>query len=224
MKKEHKRKLNLGDIIRKMSEDDPGTVSHSDVRPPRQETDLSNTLHRKEDPLRTVEQPPLPSQPKINTTPSPSIERHERKEPLQEIHGDAHGSTLSPIPDDEKIPSRAQPMPPIITTERQPDNEESEEEFDFFRYIGVIIRRKEIIILATLVMGLFSTFSYLKSTRYYTAHARLLFRPNQETIIENRPYWQVGPERDRNFNTHLELLQSNPRRRNEHYRIGVQIY
>jgi len=57
-------------------------------------------------------------------------------------------------------------------------------------------------------MGLFSLFSYLKSTKYYRTSARLLYRPDQESIIDDRSSWRFNPDRDRNFNTHLELLKS----------------
>ncbi|MBD3316996.1 MAG: polysaccharide biosynthesis tyrosine autokinase, partial [Chitinivibrionales bacterium] len=86
---------------------------------------------------------------------------------------------------------------------------EEEEEFDLFRYIGVILRRKEIIVAVVIIAGLFSIFSYLKAPRYYTAKARVLFRPNRGDILDQGSDWVYWRDREKDFNTHLELLKSN---------------
>jgi len=85
---------------------------------------------------------------------------------------------------------------------------EAEDEFDLQRYIGIVLRRKGIILLITALLGFVSAISYLRSEKYYTASARLLFRPASQAEIFsdqiNRSYWA----QDKMIITHLQLLPS----------------
>ena len=62
----------------------------------------------------------------------------------------------------------------------------------------------------TLALTLFSIFQYIKSEKYYTTHARLLFKPEGKELINigDQTYAYSG-NRANVFNTHLELLKSN---------------
>jgi hypothetical protein len=82
-------------------------------------------------------------------------------------------------------------------------------EFDLFRYIGIILRRKNVVITVALVMALFSVFQYLKGEKFYSAHARLLFKPEEKQIIGDQMYRYSG-DREKAFNTHLECPGRTP--------------
>jgi len=89
------------------------------------------------------------------------------------------------------------------------DNNLEESNFDVMRYVGVIIRRRNIILAAAIVFGLFSLFNYLRAGKFYSAHARMLFSPGYQDIMgENTNAWAEWGRDDQRFNTHLELLKS----------------
>lgn len=212
MKKEKKRKLSLGDIIHKMNES-LGTQENSsrenlhaqgkqtsvdktpDIAPPTANSELPSQPsfkkdHHTSDSLRHV--PPIPSQ---------NTHSKNAAEPLSEAIPPSSSYSQSSFNNQLKqsnLPSMNQPI-----------DKDDEEEFDLFRYLGVILRRKEIIVLTTIAMGLFSLISFLKSTKYYTASARLLFRPHQGVLLDKAITWRYYTDRKRDFNTHLELLKSN---------------
>ena len=212
MGKEKKRKLSLGDIIRKMNERAATDRSSKDELPVQKKQNppdvTSDAIHIQSD-------SDLPSQPSYRNDkdidksafpsqeiliPSENNNNKDIKEPVQTSPVSSQNGSES-ITEQPATPATGQP---------QTIESEDEEEFDLFRYLNVIIRRKEIIILATIAVSLFSLFSYLRSTKYYTAKARLLFRPFQESIIDNRSTGiRYGVDRERSFNTHLELLKSN---------------
>lgn len=88
-------------------------------------------------------------------------------------------------------------------------DEEEEEDFDLHRYIGIILRRRNIIIAAVVLMTIFSIFRYIGSEKYYTARARLLFHPDNQEILDESKSVRFYGDREKLFNTHLELLKSN---------------
>ena len=78
------------------------------------------------------------------------------------------------------------------------------------RYIGIVLRRKNIIIAAVLVASVFSIMSYVKAVKYFTAHTRMLFTMGGDKDImgntsDMNVYWDSREER---LNTHLELIKS----------------
>lgn len=87
-------------------------------------------------------------------------------------------------------------------------DEDEEEEFDLFKYIGVIIRRRNIVIITVLLMTLFSIYKYLSGDKYFIANARLLFRPGEQEMIGDANFYRYFIDRDKIFSTHLELLKS----------------
>ncbi len=214
MKDENKkRRLRLGDIIRKMSENPPSPNDVTGTPSEKEAATESNNRSRPatEPSIIRQEMPPQPafSEKKAAQELSDSERKKDISPPLK-------ASSAPPEPEPKEASSTARPQEIAVTPLTQQTSSvnqqidfDDEEYFDIFRYISVIIRRKEVIILTTVIMGLFSTFSYLKSEKYYHAVARLLYRPNQESIIEDRSNWRYYADRDRNFNTHLELLKSN---------------
>ncbi|MCU0608942.1 MAG: polysaccharide biosynthesis tyrosine autokinase [Chitinispirillaceae bacterium] len=85
---------------------------------------------------------------------------------------------------------------------------EEEPEFDLFRYVGIILRRRLVIATVTVLMTIFSIFQYFSAEKYYTSHARLLFKPEEKQLLDNQ-FGYSGGDRIKTFNTHLELLRSN---------------
>jgi capsular exopolysaccharide synthesis family protein len=97
---------------------------------------------------------------------------------------------------------------PLYSNDSQGNDESGD--FDLMRYIGIVLRRKNIIIAAILVASVFSIMSYVKAVKYYTAHTRMLFTMGGDKDImgnssEMNMYWDSREER---LNTHLELLKS----------------
>jgi capsular exopolysaccharide synthesis family protein len=71
------------------------------------------------------------------------------------------------------------------------------------------MRRKGIVALVALLVSIYAVFNYLTAERYYTAHARLLFKPEEGKIMVDKAPWRYFLDREKVFNTHLELLKSN---------------
>ncbi|NLD98414.1 MAG: polysaccharide biosynthesis tyrosine autokinase, partial [Fibrobacter sp.] len=96
-------------------------------------------------------------------------------------------------------------LQPISSAETDDD----EEQFDIVKYIGIIIRRRNVVILITILMTLFSVYRFFTADKYYVTNARLLFRPDKQNIMDEGNSYQSGILRDKLFTTHLELLRSN---------------
>lgn len=210
MEKENRRKLSLGDIIRKMNEPsgvkDTGPVPKTPRQPLPEETSpddssFTDASHpeRKSFISETALDESLYAQ-------KPSQENADPEKPPQQP------STLSPQHYSPPAPYQPETSPVITRPDPQPaafTHDDEEDEFDIFRYIGVILRRKEIVIFSTIFFGLYSLYSYLTSTKYYIASARLLFAPYQPNILDNTRAIRFNVDLDKSFNTHLELLRSN---------------
>ncbi len=82
-------------------------------------------------------------------------------------------------------------------------------DFDIMRYVGILLRRKSVIVAAIIIASMVSAFSYLNAVRLYTAHARMLFSPGYQDIMGNNLSMYFGwGSREEKLNTHLELLKS----------------
>lgn len=203
MKKGAKKKLNLGEIIQRMSEHPDNETIPSENSSLEKKTskrvfslgslppsDEENT-NRGE--IADIKQPPLYRKHKLEKDSIESAKKDTLKHPA--IPENTPGNGVRPQPyKPEKI--------------SQTDYEEDEEEFDIFKYISIIMRRKEIVIFVMLITGSYSLFTYLKSSKFFMAKARLLYKPTTE-IFNQTTSWRSYRDRDKNFNTHLELLKSN---------------
>ncbi len=198
MKKESKKRLNLGDIIRKVN------ARHDESDSPKK---LTFTLDSKPDrsSKREVTEhgqtSSAPTSETITTTQvNPIEESHQKQMPTM-----VHATTMS-------THSQA-PVPPVglsLQTESTSTGDaDDEEEFDLFKYLHIVMRRKEIVVLCAILVGAFSIFSFLRSTKFFKARARLLFRPHTNVLIGNQNNIRYYGDREKNFNTHLELLKSN---------------
>ena len=149
------KKFSLGDINRKISKNEPA---------------------RKTEPAgdRTTENPPLPHI--SSNAPAPeSIPSHAEAAELG--HQDAGaGNGFRPLAATVKKTERpvGADIPPVREKKAISRIQGEEElEFDLFRYISIILQRKKVVLLVTLLVTGFSIFQYLRSERLYTAHARL---------------------------------------------------
>ncbi len=103
------------------------------------------------------------------------------------------------------------PAPPVLSPYSSVNafaEAEEEEPFDIFKHIGVIIRRRNIVLAVVLLMTLLSIYKFLSSDKFYVSHARLLFRPGDQEMIGDMNLYRYFMDRDKIFSTHLELLRS----------------
>jgi len=201
-----KKRLSLGDIIRRMSEGTAGTEN-----PPQPSRAVPADSHAR--PLlrsHTPDVPPapegLPHQPSFADI--PAVLTGARAAPAGDVPA-AAGET-APKPQQAAAAPQAPPPPgaePLTADHAGGESGEDEEEFDIFRYIGVILRRRMVIGIVTAGLSVFSLFSFLTAQKYYIASARLLFRPDQNVILPDHSYYWY--DQTKTFNTHLELLRSN---------------
>lgn len=197
-----KKKLKLGEIVRKLNEAEGGESTGAienpiDTRSSDEAQQTSSTQDH-----QTDKEDILPEQPVRNIErPQNSGEKPKTASPGAPHHWKAGHET-----------SAAGTMPfSIPLTDHKTgigDGSDEEEDFDLFRYIGVMLRRKNIIIASAILMTLFSIFRYINSDKYYLARARLLFRPDNQEIIGEQRTIRFYADREKLFNTHLELLKS----------------
>lgn len=215
------RKFSLGDIIRKLNEHQgaPAPDSSSSSHEPTGSPDSQAPAQNKPSP------PPdtgLPAQPAFGSG-AQSKNRHPAPSPPDKPAQSKPHDRGTPAEASEPAPPEqpAQKGPPITTDAQEPAldpsisassaqyDPEEEEEFDVFRYVSILLRRKVPILVVAVLATLYSLFTYLTSPRVYIAKARLLFRPGQEEIItDNSQAWRYWANREKVFNTHLELLKS----------------
>jgi capsular exopolysaccharide synthesis family protein len=199
MERKRPSRFSLGDIIRRMNDQADGD-----------EEQTTGPEQSEPRPSRPAPPPPrrLPRQPSFSRIHAAGGSQPEHA--AEESNGDSAAQREQPssaaptitVAEPVSTTPQAAPTPPPLEFDS-----DDEEDFDLFRYLGVIIRRRNIIIVAVILAGLFSAWSYMKAPRFYTARARLLFRPEQMTLTNDRSfvYWR---SRDKDFNTHLELLKS----------------
>ncbi|MBN2036179.1 MAG: polysaccharide biosynthesis tyrosine autokinase [Chitinispirillaceae bacterium] len=203
------KKFSLGDIVRKLNEE----AAKRQVQP--DEPTRPTSENRGPEPVYANEPPvtaPSESNPEIEKPPSAAREnkpRHASEAFSATFHPDREPAYASEAMHSRQgsassFPPHA-PQAPHISRQKE---DEEEVEFDLFRYIGVILRRRNTVIAITLVFTLFSVFQYLRGDKFFSAHARLLFKPEEKQIIGDQMFHYSG-DREKAFNTHLELLRSN---------------
>jgi succinoglycan biosynthesis transport protein ExoP len=207
MNSEKNRRLKLGDINAKMEPEElrqgplhpppePGSATQAQT-PRRRVFDLNVVA-----PFAPVEragtqtQPP-PQQPAPAAKSEPAAPDSTVASPVP-VNPVAETAPKPPV----SAPSEAAPPHPVKL------DEEDEEQFDVFKYIAIVMRRKGIVILTMMVLAVISIFSYLKSEKLYPTTARLLFRPNGQNVLGDNTMYYYSDERSKELNTHLELLKS----------------
>jgi polysaccharide biosynthesis transport protein len=208
-----KKKFRLGDIIQKINEEQ--------AKKPEQPLNTENVDENSSNtavPPAVVQSPGdgLPQQPHmgppvkksrytfVNHNPPPAI---ENKYPADQQKKDYHNTThTDPSHNETKDVNieKFDALPERFFT----DNGEDEESFDLFRYVEIILRKKNVVIAAILIMAVFSVFKYLTGARYFTAFARLLFKPTTQVLINEQSASVYSGGYEKSFTTHLELLKS----------------
>jgi capsular exopolysaccharide synthesis family protein len=152
---------------------------------------------------------PTPLSSRAEMPPDPVMRRpHEFHQKKNDALNDKTGAP-PPAPGNHAEPTDGK-HPPHRNAHQQKTGEGDDIEFDLFRYIGIILRRKNVVLGVTLLLTIFSIFQYMKGEKFYVTHARLLFKPAEKELInigeQNFGYYD---DRINAFNTHLELLKSN---------------
>ncbi|MBN1983349.1 MAG: polysaccharide biosynthesis tyrosine autokinase [Chitinivibrionales bacterium] len=270
MKKEHKRKLSLGEIIRKMNEADGiGNKDESASALPKRQSVSQAPQRQFVAPASSGHDQELPGQPLYAGGTTHSSRRVDQSvtnqslpslpPPTQDpiVHGTAVSSTAVPLQsgtaeasgtvvqtqtlteartlhqlppsdkgsiekeivdrngDSSKIttafskglhdyPPESNSNPKTYSS----DDDDEEDQFDLFRYIDVIMRRKVIVILISCIATIYSIYSYSKSPKFYSAKARMLFNSRQQTILDDSRMYRFNMDNVREYNTHLEVLKS----------------
>ncbi|MBN1575283.1 MAG: polysaccharide biosynthesis tyrosine autokinase [Chitinispirillaceae bacterium] len=214
-----RRKFNLGDILRKLNEEGAAKDRSS---PHLQEPANSTPSVNSPEAARSQGSPPsappsaLPHQPafggrenKEPVYPSPAPEREGAAVAGTHPASDLQQNTAMYNQGRQEKTAAAHleaPAPPFAST--TVDDDDDGETFDIYKYIGILLRRKYAIAFVVAVAALFSLLRYLRSDTYYVANARLLFRPDNQGIINDQRILRYWGDREKMFSTHLELLRS----------------
>lgn len=207
-----KKKFSLGAILQKINEE-KGT-EEIPVQCPLTNTDLDSFRdNRKQtspssDADQTVSSDTdLPPQPLLSTHkshPTPDKTGFSSDKP----HHSRHDYTSAVV----EQPARQSNHSPSVSSSYSSGNalpeEQEEEVFDIFKYVGVVIRRRNIVLAVMLLMTLLSVYKFISGDKYYIANARLLFRPGDQEMIGDVNLYRYYIDRDKVFSTHLELLKS----------------
>lgn len=205
MNKKDRRKFRLGDIIQKLNEakavsgdqlaDDQETPPLRGTVATGEAFESAPTLHDAPGADRSLQGANL-SQPQFRPS------HRDPPWPSRQSPAEGSGPSRGMGPSAGGPVSRAPAFEPDIV-----DNQE-ESNFDVMRYVGVILRRRNIIIACAVVVGLFSLYGYVRAGKFYSAHARMLFSPGYQDIMGNANQMGAWGDDDQRFNTHLELLKS----------------
>ena len=196
MSDKKKQKFSLSDIIRKINEEKPADAGAQNA-PQVPKAVAAHPYIEKPDAgsvLSHADRDHAGGPSESNPSPHSPVPSHD------------HISGVAALPEKERL--RAKLDVPLYASAS--GNEEESVDFDIMRYLGILIRRKNIIIAVTIIASIYSIFSYLKAVKIYTAQARMLFSPGgDQDIMGNNSgmntYWDSREER---LNTHLELLKS----------------
>jgi capsular exopolysaccharide synthesis family protein len=229
MDKKDRRKFRLGDIIQRLNEEKAvsGEKLRDEAEPPPKVRQSPQAVPEDrgvpsgpaQSPLDVTETGgPVQPQPRYQPGtekkfPSPAT---VRSGDVSSTSRQEQSAPASRPAENQNAATAVGPQPPAESpvTQKAPafesdlaDNPE-ESTFDVMRYIGVILRRRNIIIASAIIVGLFSLYGYIRAGKFYSAHARMLFSPGYQDIMGNNANLDVWQNEDQRFNTHLELLKS----------------
>jgi polysaccharide biosynthesis transport protein len=187
-----KRKLSFRDIIEKnddaLAETTNTTPSHTDAPQrrtyPVSESTMPAHTGSTDSSADVRTQEPYTRPPRYSDT-NPPIQQHPAA--AQEYR--------SPIQNYTNIPAAS-------------GDDDDASDFDLLKYVGILFRRKKIILIVLMLATLFGIGSYIRTPKIFTAHSRLLFSPSYQTIVSDDQEERVSRSDASRFNTHLELLRS----------------
>jgi polysaccharide biosynthesis transport protein len=204
-----KQKFSLGDIIQKLNETEKKDDGKQNEGNQRQSMTADSPVSEKQPaPTHsTINKRDFTTSPAPQTSPSAPFLAHDTAAPVHKApfhHTFRNAATISP-PETHSEASTGTASP--SGTQLHGDNDTVD--FDIMRYFGILIRRKNIVVIALIIASVFSVYSYVKAVRLYTAHARLLFSPGYQDIMgNNQTMFITWGSREEKINTHLELLKS----------------
>lgn len=200
-----KKKFSLGAILQKLNEDNSSEIDSTVSKKLDSSLHDSNNTHQPDSPNTPAD---LPQQPVISPTVQ-HLNHSKHKQIVQNNDNLANQTKINQPIILERAPTPA-PLPgnAIHTPANKMFEEEDEEEFDILKYLAVIVRRKNIVIITVILMTLFSIYKFLSADHYYIANARLLFRPGEQEMIGDANFYRYFVDREKTFSTHLELLKS----------------
>ncbi len=213
-----KKKFRIGEIIQKNNEDQ--TTDSKKIHNP--DTDTTEKKASDQNSLKTERCDDNDNSPTDNLPHQPHIGLFSNRKNITPISNNLppiqNGSSFqSKLNKEESEVTDSRLVPPDLIRgteengalpERILDDDEEEESFDLFRYVEIILRRKNVVLTVILLMTLFSIFKYVSGARYYTAFARLLFKPDTQEIVKDASSYQRAGSYEKSFTTHLELLKS----------------
>ena len=211
MKEKDKKKFSLGDIIRKFNEGLSSGDTNVENKPqfiPEQKKSLQNLQEDKKPQEDIIPQPSFAN----NINKSYSVIKDTKLPHRESLNHNI--KTEENQPDESKIVKRVEPQKnkheeTLSSLESKSPEDSEEQKLDLLQYVGVLLRRKNIIIACIIIMSLFTAFNYMRAIKYYSAHARLLFSPGYRDIMgDNMSAWASWTRDEQRFNTHLELLKS----------------
>ncbi len=211
MSKDEKPKLRFSDIVRRLNQEqgrqekpqEPqrnDNESRGQTDPPVPSSNFGPSPHRPGS---------FPDQPRYGAehrpVPAPSQTQQLQAQATSGVHTNAR---LDQEEESEKK-QKSGVTQALIGNLTGQDGDEEEEDFDIYRYLAVVMRRKSIILLAVVLVGLFSSYAYFTGKKFYTSSARMLFSPgHQEIVSDNMVTWEPWGARDKKLHTHMELLKS----------------
>jgi tyrosine-protein kinase Etk/Wzc len=224
-----KKKFSLGDILKKMndeqdlkleSREEKQYIEPTDQKQPNiiQPVQKYTTGKDNQEQINPQNNNELPLQPHLGNktnsgvqrSTSPIVSQSNAPAPTTNTTQSQYSSDEKTISSPENITALTEKLSDnknINIPERFFNEEEEEESFDFFKYVGILLRRKNVVLAVMLLMTAFSIFNYMTGKKYYITSARLLFKPNSEEIVADMPNLKMI-DYDKTFNTHLVLLGS----------------
>jgi capsular polysaccharide biosynthesis protein len=207
-----KKKLSLGDIIKKINEEqgNKADLENNTVHDNTSETGVPQSAQQSENRHEPVSD--LPAQPSIGIT-SKRADLFFKGNPVppkghvEETRAFNAVSDIPPPPQTDRM-EIIEEKPGVLPERFFDDAEEDEESFDVFKYVGIILRRKKVVLAVVLLMTVFSIFKYATGVKYYSAFSRLLFKPNNLEIMNSTSNVNTTGTYGNSFITHLELLKS----------------
>jgi capsular exopolysaccharide synthesis family protein len=193
-----KHKFSLSDITRKLNESKEDTPRGRPDEQPHKDGLPGEHLMSSVAPTAGHSNAPA------SVTPGQADRAHPKEPSLTRYSSSAHSLETT-----ASIPATPFTTDTQSTQRTESNRDDDTADFDIFRYIGIIIRRKNLIFAAIIIASFFSIYTYVKAVKIYTAHARMLFSPGYQDIMgNNQPLYYAWGSREEKINTHIELLKS----------------
>ncbi|MDD5674435.1 MAG: polysaccharide biosynthesis tyrosine autokinase [Chitinivibrionales bacterium] len=205
-----RKKFKLGDILRKVNEQTSPVIQDSPRQKsasPAPETGPQTGQGGAPAPELRPQMGVLPVQPQFGAAERPAL---QKEVPPAEASGPHLESPdgLDKIKNEVQRQFSNQALREKYTEFAAPAAPNEEEEFDIFRYLNILIRRRWVIVSVAAVFSMLALVSYLRREKYYVATAKMLFKPGRQDIIDEKAAYYDNLNRDELLQTNLEMLQS----------------